>query len=249
MKKIIFLLLFCSGFVLAQNLNTIAILYFDNASLEDREKLEPMRKGLADMFVTEMIKVKGLKITDRNRIQSLIDEMNLNELDIVNESTQQKMGKILGAQYMLFGTFNNLPSDEIRIDARVVKVETSEILFAEEETGDVDELMELIQSITKKIAKNLNVKLSKTEEKNLETESADFDAYYNYYVAIDLDDEARKLTREGKFDEAISKIEKAKTYFDKAFSLAKNYEQAKIKSAETISYKEKINQLKNKPKE
>lgn len=252
MKKLLFTIFIFCNLVFSQNsnLNTIAILYFENASLEDKEKLEPLRKGLADMFINEMTKVKGLKVVDRNRIQSLIEEMNFNELDLVDESTQQKIGKILGAKFMLFGTFTNLPDDEIRIDARIVKVETSEILYAEEETGEQDDLMELIQSITRKISKDLNVKLSKAEEKSLETESGNFDAYFNYSLGIDADDEARELFRKGKFDEAVSKILIAKEFYDKAFKLEKSYEAAKQKSLEASELKEKILKIKlNKSKE
>ncbi|MEK7819111.1 MAG: FlgO family outer membrane protein [Bacteroidota bacterium] len=242
MKKILFLFLVFSISLISQNKTplTIAVLYFENASMEDRDRLEPMRKGLADMFITEMLKVKGLKVVERARMQSIIEELNLNEMDFVAESMQQKMGKILGAKFMLFGTFANLPGDEIRIDARIVNVETSEILHAEDESGDLDDFMELIQSLVKKIAKDLSVKLSSAEEDALDTGGGSFDAYVNYCEAIDLDDDARRLHREGKFDEAIIKISKAKDLYDKAFKNAKKYVAAKNKSDEAAKYKLKI---------
>ena len=100
-----------------------------------------------------MLKVKGLKVVERARMQSIIEELNLNEMDFVAESMQQKMEKFSEQNLCFFGTFANLPGDEIRIDARIVNVETSEILHAEDESGDLDDFMELIQSLVKKLQK------------------------------------------------------------------------------------------------
>lgn len=37
---------------------TLAVLYFTNNSIADRENLESLSKGLADMFITELSKVR-----------------------------------------------------------------------------------------------------------------------------------------------------------------------------------------------
>src|SRR3990172_1473408 len=48
--------------ILAQDTGqkTIAILYFENNSVVDKDKLDPLKKGLADMLITEMSKIKSL---------------------------------------------------------------------------------------------------------------------------------------------------------------------------------------------
>ncbi|MDD8019349.1 MAG: CsgG/HfaB family protein, partial [Bacteroidota bacterium] len=152
----------------AGNAKTIAVLYFENNSVVDKDKLDPLKKGLADMMITEMSKIKGIKVVERQRIQSIIEELNLSETDMVEKSTTQKMGKILGAQVMLFGGFSNLFNDKLRIDIRIVRTETGETLKAEEETGELDEFLTMLQSLVKKIASDLEVKLSSEDADRLE---------------------------------------------------------------------------------
>src|SRR5512141_1177667 len=96
---------------LAGDPKTIAVLYFENNSVVDKDKLDPLKKGLADMMITEMSKINGIKVVERQRIQSIIEELNLNETDMVDKSSSQKMGSLLGAQVMLFGGFSNLFND------------------------------------------------------------------------------------------------------------------------------------------
>ena len=105
-----FILILC-GFRLAaaqEDIKTIAFLYFENNSLVDREELEPLSKGLADMFITEFSKLNNLKVVERARLEKLLQEMAIGQSGILEESSAQQVGKMLGAQYLVFGSFMNL---------------------------------------------------------------------------------------------------------------------------------------------
>src|SRR5208283_6096078 len=108
----------------ATNPQTIGILYFENNSVVDKDKLDPLKKGLADMLITEMSKIKSLSVVERQRIQSVVEELNLGEMDLVDRDTVQKMGKLLDAKVLLLGGFSNLFGDKLRIDTRIVSTET-----------------------------------------------------------------------------------------------------------------------------
>lgn len=230
----IVLLLGCSVLfshsALAANPKTIAIFYFENNSVVDKDKLDPLRKGLADMLITEMSKIKDLKVVERQRIQSIIDELNLSETDMVDKSTSQKMGSLLGAQVMLFGGFSNLFNDKLRIDVRIVRTETGETLKAEEETGELDEFLTMLQALVKKIAKDLDVTLSSEDQDRLEaTKDGNFNGYVTYAHGLEYEDAGKKLEREGKKVEARAAYESAKSYFQKAWDESAGYEPAKQK--------------------
>ena len=200
---------------------TIAILYFENNSVVDKEKLEPLKKGLVDMLITEMSKVKGIKVVERQRIQSIVEELNLNETDMVEQETSQKMGKLLGAKVMLFGGFSNLFKDKFRIDVRIIKTETGETIKAEEETGELNDFLPMLQSLVKKIANELEVKLSSAEENSLEASEGNFSGYITHAKALSMEDEGRKLEKIGKKVEALDKIENAKAMYQKAVDESK----------------------------
>lgn len=212
---------------------TIAVLYFENNSVVDKEKLDPLKKGLADMMITEMSKIKGIKVVERQRIQSIIEELNLSETDMVDKSTTQKMGKILGAQVMLFGGFSNLFHDKLRIDMRIVRTETGETLKAEEETGELDEFLTMLQSLVKKIASDLEVKLSSEDADRLEaTKDGNFQGYVTFAKALNYEDEGKNFEKQGKKSEARTAYETAKALFQKAWEESSNYEPAKVKVEE-----------------
>jgi len=53
----------------------------------------------------------------------------------------------------------------VRIDARIIKVETSELIMAESITGKIDNFMELERNLAEKIAHSLNLALKLTTGK------------------------------------------------------------------------------------
>ncbi|MCK9408013.1 MAG: CsgG/HfaB family protein [Bacteriovoracaceae bacterium] len=220
---------------------TIAVLYFENNSVVDKDKLDPLKKGLADMMITEMTKIKGIKVVERQRIQSIIEELNLNETDMVDKSTTQKMGKLLGAKVMLFGGFSNLFNDKLRIDVRIVRTETGETLKAEEETGELDEFLTMLQSLVKKIASDLEVKMTSDDEDRLEaSKDGNFNGYVTYAEALNFEDQGKKLEKQGKKSEAKSAYENARSMYQKAWDESEGYEPAKQKADEMASLISKL---------
>ncbi|MHB1048980.1 MAG: CsgG/HfaB family protein [Bacteroidota bacterium] len=233
----ILLLLSFASPVLADSPKTIAVLYFENNSVVDKDNLDPLKKGLADMMITEMSKIKGLKVVERQRIQSIIDELNLSETDMVDNASTQKMGKLLGAQVMLFGGFSNLFNDKFRIDVRIVRTETGETVKAEEETGELDEFLTLLQSLVKKIAKDLDVKLTSDDMDRLEaTRDGEFKGYVTFAKALQLEDDGKKFERQGMKSDARNSYENARSMYQKAWDESDGYEPAKIKADEMTAH-------------
>lgn len=225
----------------ASDPKTIAVLYFENNSVVDKDKLDPLKKGLADMMITEMTKIKGIKVVERQRIQSIIEELNLNETDMVDKSTTQKMGKLLGAKVMLFGGFSNLFNDKLRIDIRIVRTETGETLKAEEETGELEEFLTMLQSLVKKIASDLDVKMTSEDEDRLEaSKDGNFNGYVIYAQALNFEDQGKKLEKQGKKSEAKSAYESARSMYQKAWDESEGYEPAKQKADEMASLISKL---------
>jgi TolB-like protein len=81
----------------------IAILYFDNGS--DNAELSRLRKGLADMLISDLSKIKMLNVIERARLEEILKEQKLNNSKEFDASTATKVGKLLGVQYILTGAF------------------------------------------------------------------------------------------------------------------------------------------------
>lgn len=138
---------------------TLAILPFENNSVTDPEKYEPLSRGLSAMLITDINQGQtALKVIERNKIAELLKEIALSQTGSVEESTAIKAGKILGAQSIAFGSFMVLGSD-VRIDTRIVNVETSELIMAESIMGSSSSFMQLERDLAQKIANSLKVVL------------------------------------------------------------------------------------------
>ena len=81
--------------------------------------------------------------------------------------TAVKAGKLLGAEYLLTGNFT-ARSPEIRIDTRVVRVETGEIVRTAKVQGKEDKFFDLQQKLAKELVKGLPIAVSPEAMQELE---------------------------------------------------------------------------------
>jgi TolB-like protein/predicted transcriptional regulator len=154
-KGILFLIgIFFSFYV---NAKTIAISYFDNSSGD--AKYNALSKGIADMLITDLSKIKGVTIVEREKLEKLIQEIKLGQSKYFDPTTAQKLGKGLGAQNILTGSFYIL-DNTIRMDARLIDVQTGGIIFAEQVSGNKNNFFALHQQLANLLAKKLNIPYS-----------------------------------------------------------------------------------------
>ena len=138
---------------------TLVILPFENNSVTDPERFAPLSKGLAAMLITDLSNSETrLKLVEREKIQALLKEIALSQSGSVDESTGIEAGKVLGAQTIAIGSFMVL-AKKVRIDARIIKVETGEVIMAESIMGDSDDFMDLERELAQRIADSFKVGL------------------------------------------------------------------------------------------
>ena len=85
------------------NAKRIAIIYFDNSS--DDKKLDQLKKGLADMLISDLSKVSMLDVVERAKLEEILKEQNLNNSSKFDAKTATKIGKLLGAEHIMTGSF------------------------------------------------------------------------------------------------------------------------------------------------
>ena len=94
---------------------TVAIMYFNNnVFTKDARDYDGLSKGVADFLITEMSSNSSIRVVERDQVQRLIDEQKLVGADQVDRETAVKVGKLLGAQHMIFGGFMADPKGNSR---------------------------------------------------------------------------------------------------------------------------------------
>jgi len=186
-------------------IKTIAILDFDNNSIGDKGELDPLGKGFAEMLITDLSKLVSLKVVEREKIQWILKELELQQTEAFDKTTAVRIGKQLGVHSVLFGSFIKF-KEKMRIDARLIKTETSELIKAEEITGKADDFIELESKLALKIAKNLDVEVSKHEKSEIENKKDEIslDALLEYCHGVKYMDQGDYKKACAKFEEALT---------------------------------------------
>ena len=70
---------------------TLAVLYFENNSMVDKDELEPLRKGLAEMLITELSHIEAFHVIERARLQELLKEVALGLSGALDPVTEQRI--------------------------------------------------------------------------------------------------------------------------------------------------------------
>src|SRR5690242_16266176 len=110
------------------NAPVVAVLYFDNNSFgKDRGDYDGLGKGIADLLINDMASNPSMRLVERDRIQSILQEQSLVQSKSIDPETAVKLGKLLGAQYMITGGFMSDSKGTLLVTSRVINVETGAI--------------------------------------------------------------------------------------------------------------------------
>jgi TolB-like protein len=184
-------------------MKTMAIIDFKNRSVVKKKDFDPMEQGFADLMINRLNNSTELKVIERERIKWIMDEIKLQ--DQYSMEGAVRMGKQLGVQTVLFGSFI-IFNDEIWLGGRLVKVETSEILLTDEVKGKLDDFFLLTDQLAGKIAEkiNVNIKAAAKDETSQTMTTPSLEAIMSYSAGLSyLEREDYKNAYE-KFTEALS---------------------------------------------
>ncbi len=106
----------------------------------DLENLNPAENTYAELgalLSTQVIETlgesAGFTVVERQRLLLVLEELNVGTSDIVSASTRLRIGRIVGAKFMVFGSYFVMDA-MMRLDLRMVEVETGRIVKAAERT-------------------------------------------------------------------------------------------------------------------
>ena len=187
MNKLFALLIFFTGlFSTIYGNKVIAISYFDNTTANS--KYNSLSKGIADMLITDLSKVRDIDIVEREKLEQLIKEIKLGQSKYFDQSTAQKLGKGLGAASILTGAFYVLDGT-IRIDARLINVETGKVMAADEVTGKTSDFFGLHKQLVNLLIQSLKIKYNPKTESLVDYDNKiELKAVVNYSDAITYED-------------------------------------------------------------
>jgi len=185
---------------------SVAVLPFENMSRDPDNAF--FTDGVQDQILTALAKVADLKVISRTSVMQYKSGTSRNTREI---------GQQLGVAHLLEGTVQRA-GNKVRVNAQLIDARSDAHEWAENYDRPVDDVFAIQSEIAKKIADQLQAKLSPTEKSAIEEaptkDVAAFDLYtraktlllttsfsalaaQNYFKAVDLLDQA--LTRDPSF--------------------------------------------------
>jgi TolB-like protein len=142
----------------AQAKPVVAVLYFDNTSIgKDRADYDGVGKGIAELMINDLLANPNLRVVERERIQALLTEQNLVKSGAVDAQTAIKLGRMIGAQYMITGAFMSDGRGNYVLTGRTINVENSVIGNPTRINTKGDDVLGMIAQLTAKM--NAEMKL------------------------------------------------------------------------------------------
>ena len=136
----------------------IAVLPFNNGGSygQSKEDFDALERGIAGMMISELAQNPAARLVEREQVQRLVDEQNLGAQGRVDPQSAAKVGKLVGARYIVLGTFIDFYSD-FRVDVRLVNTETGEIVKTESDRMQREHLFDLIRNVATRLMKDANL--------------------------------------------------------------------------------------------
>jgi TolB-like protein len=106
----------------------------------DPEDLSPgaaREQGIGEVLalrIVETVRARGLSVVERQKLLLAAEELRLGSSALADESTRLRLGRITGARQMVFGGYLAV-GNRVRMDLRLVDVETGKVLRTASRTG------------------------------------------------------------------------------------------------------------------
>lgn len=135
----------------------LAVLAFANNTGDPR--YEPFGRAIAHMMTSDLAAVPSLRLLERDQLDLLVEELELQQTAAFDQETALQIGRFIGAEHVVVGSIAAV-EPEIRLDTRVVRVETSEVVQTASVTGREDALFDLQQALAATLIEGIDVVLS-----------------------------------------------------------------------------------------
>ncbi len=130
----------------------VAVLPFGNDTGD--QAYEPMRRGLADMVMTDLVGAPSVTVVERERIWAVLAELDLQHTRAFDPATAQKLGRLLGATHEVYGEITTV-APEVRLDVKVIQLGTGTAVAKASVRGAPGDLFSLEETLVSRLLEAL----------------------------------------------------------------------------------------------
>jgi curli biogenesis system outer membrane secretion channel CsgG len=120
------------GRVLGERPPSVAVWDLDDTG-GGGDSLEGGGELLSNQVLEAFQEDAGFRVVERQKLLHVLEEQRLGSGELADETTRLRLGRLVGARYMVFGAYMTSPAG-MRIDLRLVEVETGRVRKAVSKT-------------------------------------------------------------------------------------------------------------------
>ncbi len=165
-------------------LPAIAVMTLEHASGKPDD--EWMGIGFAETITGKLARLRNIRVVERRQIERVMREIALSQTGAVDAAVAVRAGKLLAANYLLVGSVQKLEARRpmLKVNARVIKTESGEVLETVGDQGPYDDIFELQDRLAIKVAEALSLPVSLAEKQDIRrSETSSRGAYEFFYMA------------------------------------------------------------------
>jgi hypothetical protein len=151
--------------------------------------LRPLERGLASLVVTDLSKVRRLRLVERDRMQALIDELQLAAGTRVDPATGARSGRMVRAGQVVQGQFQEVPTANFRVDASVVRTTDAQVAATGSDADALRALFDIEKRVVFQLLDRMGITLTPAERTAVnERPTQDLQAFLLYSRGLESQD-------------------------------------------------------------
>ncbi len=164
-----------------------------------------LKRSLSESLTAQLLQVPGLPVLERQRLHDLMAEQKVAASELADQDSRLRLGRVVGARRMVFGGYLLL-GEWVQVHVRVVDTATSRVLFSDETSAELAQVMQQVQPLNQRLARALGGTAAAAAGSHA---AASWQAY----------DQALALADAGRIDDAVQALQNLLAR-DKAFTPA-----------------------------
>lgn len=157
LASLLWVALACAQAITPAASRVVAVWDFDNHTVPvatTLSDLDFLNRSLSEATLGALLADPGLRVVDRMRLHEVLAEQKIGASRLADEDARLKLGRILGAQRMVFGSFMAI-GDQIQVTVRAVDTATSQVMVADQFVSPYPEVLAQAQAMAAKLAQGL----------------------------------------------------------------------------------------------
>jgi len=167
--------------------NTIAVMPFRFTGRDTA--LRPLERGLAALVITDLAKVQRLRLVERERLQALLDELELAASERADPTTGARSGRLVRAAQVVQGQFQDVPTANFRVDASVVRASDAGVAATGSDADQLRALFDIEKRVVFQLLERMGITLTPAERTAInESPTRDLQAFLLYSRGLEAQD-------------------------------------------------------------